>query len=189
MHDLICPDAQLWSVAPQMSLALLCTIPSGSQEIVELRCLIADQLRLPPAWGSRSLRPVVVHANRPVGQDAARLLYVGCGRNDPQSRPSIFYNPFFFLHHSDAVANRLYGEWLSARMDLEFFLQPLLGMPLLCDCDRGIGCHVHILLRVLDRVFPLPGACEPHFGFVDSAFNSVLRPLVNSNVKAPARVT
>lgn len=172
-----------------MALALLCTMPSGCQEIDELRGLIAEQLRLPPVLASRSLRLVAVHAERPVGQDAARLLYVGCGRNDPQSRPSVFYNPFFFLHHSDAVANRLYGEWLSARMDLEFFLLQLLGMSLLCDCDRGIGCHVHILLRVLDRVFPLPGACEPHVRFVDSAFNSVLRPLVNLNIKAPTSVT
>ena len=37
--------------------------------------------------------------------------------------------------------------------------------------------------------FPLPGACEPHFGFVDSAFNSVLRPLVNLNIKAPTSVS
>ena len=157
---MIGPDAPLWRVAPQMALVLLCSVASGAHEIVVLRELIVEQLRLPPVLGSRSFRPVVVHADRPVGQDASRLLYVGCGRNDPQSRPSVFYNPFFFfLHQSDAVANRLYGEWLSARMDLEFFLQPLLGMSLLCD----FGCHAHILLRVLDRVFPLPGACEPHF--------------------------
>ena len=53
----------------------------------------------------------------------------------------------------------------------------------------GFGCHVHILLRVLDRAFPLPGACEPHVGCVDSAFNSVLRPLVNLSIKAPTCVT
>ena len=157
MRELIGPDARLWSVAPQMALVLMCSIPSGSYEVVVLRELISEQLRLPPVLGSRSLRPAVVHADRPVGQDASRLVYVGCGRNDPQSRPSVFFKPFFFLCQSDAVANRLYGEWLSARMDLEFFLQPLLGMSLLCDCDRGVGCHVHILLRVLDRVFPLPG--------------------------------
>ena len=87
------------------------------------------------------------------------------------------------------MANRRYGEWLSARMDLEFFLQPVLGMSLLCDCDRGLGCHVHILLRVLDRVFPPPGACEPHFGFVDSAFNSVLRPLVDLKLDVPTCMT
>ena len=172
-----------------MALVLLCSVASGAHDIVVLRELIVEQLRLPPVLGSRSLRPAVVHADRPVGQDASRLVYVGCGRNDPQSRPSVFFNPFFFLCQSDAVANRLYGEWLSARMDLEFFLQPLLGMSLLCDCDRGVGCHVHILLRVLDRVFPLPGACEPHFGFVDSAFNSVLRPLVDLKLNVPNGAT
>ena len=189
MQTLIGPDAQLWSVRPQMALVLLCTVPSGAPEIVEVRSLLSSRVRLPPSFGSRSLRVALVHSDRPVGQDASRLMYVGCGRNDPQLRPSVFFNPFFFLCQSDAVANRLYGEWLSARADLEFFLQPLLGMSLLCDCDRGVGCHVHILLRVLDRVFPLPGACEPHFGFVDSSFNSVLRPPVDLQLNTPKCMT
>ena len=84
MHELIGPDARLWSIAPQMALVLLCSIASGAHEIVVLRELIAEQLRLPPVLGSRSLRPAVVDADRPVGQDASRLVYVGCGRNDPQ---------------------------------------------------------------------------------------------------------
>ena len=131
LQNLIGPDAQLWSVRPDMALVLLCTVPSGDPEIVKVRGVLSSRLRLPPAFGSRSLRPAVVHADRPVGQDASRLVYVGCGRNDPQLRPSVFFNPFFFLCQSDAVANRLYGEWLSSRMDLESFLQPLLGMSLL----------------------------------------------------------
>ena len=67
MHALIGPDAQLWSVAPQMALVLMCTVPSGDHEIVVVRGLLSEQLRLPPVLGSRSLRPAVVHANRPVG--------------------------------------------------------------------------------------------------------------------------
>ena len=126
-----------------MALVLLCTVPLGIAEVVGIRGLISSRLRLPRMRSSRGLRPAVVHSDRPVGQDAARLLYVGCGRNDPQGRPSVFFNPFFFLCQSDAEANDLYGKWLLTRMDLEFFLHPLLGMALLCDCDRGLGCHVH----------------------------------------------
>ena len=163
-----------------MALVLLCTVPSGLDEVVHLRGELSSRLRLPLTRASRALRPAVVHSDRPVGQDAARLIYVGCGRNDPQQRPSVFFNPFFFLCQSDAEANDLYGKWLSVRMDLEFFLRPLLGMALLCDCNRGLGCHVHILLRVLDRVFPPPGACEPHFGNVHESLPlaSVVRPSV-----------
>ena len=182
MQDLI---GQLLYVRPDMALVLMCTVPSGAHEIVEIRSLISSRLRLPESECSRSLRPAVVHADRPVGQDASRLVYIGCGRNDPQGRPSVFFNPFFFLHHSDAVANRCYQEWLATRMDLEFFLQPLLGMSLLCDCDKGIGCHVNILLRVLDKVFPPPGACESHFGFVDTTFNSVLRSPAEFRIDVP----
>ena len=164
-----------------MALVLLCTVPSGAPDVVEVRGVLSSRLRLPRMRASRALRPAVVHGDRFVDQDATRLVYVGCGRNDPQSRPSVFFNPFFFLCQSDAEANYRFEEWLSVRMDLEFFLHPLLGMSLLCDCHRGLGCHVHILLRVLDRVFPPPGACEPHYGHVDHSFaaNSVCRSFID----------
>ena len=149
-----------------MALVLLCTVPSGSPEVVRIRSILSSRLRLPPVQFSRALRPAVLHADHPVGQDAARLVYVGGGRNDPQGRPSAFFNPFFFLCQLEAEANYLFGEWLMVRMDLDYFLHPLLGMKLFCDCCRGLGCHVHTLLRVLDRVYPPPGACEPHFGVV-----------------------
>ena len=165
-----------------MALVLLCTVPSGCFDVVEVRSVIVERLRLPQTLRSRSLRPVVVHADRPVGQDASRLVYVGDGRNDPQGRPSMFFNPFFFLCQSEAEANDLFQKWLSSRQDLEIFLRPLLGMSLLCDCDRGLGCHVHTLLRVLDRVYPLPGECEPHYGHVDATFNSVDRVPLESTL-------
>ena len=68
-------------------------------------------------------------------------------------------------------------------MDLEFFLRPLLGMAFLCDCHRGLGCHVHTLLRVIDRVFPLPGACVPHFGCVSGVLP--LEPAVRGPIEFP----
>ena len=150
-----------------MACVLLATVPSGEVELVRLRSELSSRLRLPRLNVSRALRPAILHGDRPVGQDASRLVYVGCGRNDPQGRPSPYYNPFFFLNHSEAEANDLYGKWLSCRMDLSFFLHPLLGRALLCDCHRGLGCHVHTLLRVLDNLFPLPGSCERHYGYVD----------------------
>ena len=72
-------------------------------------------------------------------------------------------------------------------MDLEYFLHPLLGMALLCDCDRGLGCHTHTLLRVLDRIFPPPGACVPHFGFVGKSLSldPVVQPLLEIPVERP----
>ena len=79
-----------------MALVLLCTVPSGLDEVVHLRGGLSSRLRLPLTRASRALRPAVVHSDRPVGQDAARLIYVGCGRNDPQQRPSVFFSPFFF---------------------------------------------------------------------------------------------
>ena len=89
MH-LIGPDSPLWVAAPLMALVLLVTVPSGALEIVRVRGILSSRLRLPEVKGSRSLRLAVVHADRPVGQDASRFVYVGCGRNDPQSRPSPF---------------------------------------------------------------------------------------------------
>ena len=118
---------------------------------MSLRSSLSSRLRLPDLGTSRALRPATVHAGRPVGQDAGRLVYIGGGRNDPQCRPSHFFNPFFYLCESDAVANDLYGKWLADRADIDFFLQPLLGVALLCDCDRGLGCHSHVLRRVLDQ--------------------------------------
>ena len=132
---------------------------------------------------SRALRPAVIHADRGVGKDATRLVYVGCGRNDPQQRPSVFFNPFLFLSQSDAVANEQYAQWLGVRMDLDVFLRPLLGHALLCDCDRGLGCHTHVLLRFLDRIFPLPGSCQPHFGYVDNEI--VCKPVGRSPLVLP----
>ena len=152
-----------------MALVLLCTVPTGDPAIVNVRSELIARLYLPEFEGSRALRPGVIHADRPVGEDAARLVYAGDGRNDPQGRPSMFFNPFFFLCESEATANDLYGRWLSIRMDKEHFLRPLLGRSILCDCDRGLGCRLHTLLRVLDRVFPPPRACPMHFGFVDAA--------------------
>ena len=169
MHDLIGDGAPLWAAKPEMAFVLLATVPSGEPEIVRLREELISRLHLPALKASRSLRPAVIHSDRPTGQDASRLVYVGCGRNDPQGRPSQFFNPFLFFHQSEAIANDLFGSWLSVRADLEFFLQPLVGMALLCDCHRGPGCHVDILLRIFDRVFPPPGDCSPHFGFVDAA--------------------
>ena len=137
-----------------MALVLLCTVPSGDREVVRVRGDLASRFRAPTSKLSRPLRPSVINSDEPVGQDAARLLYVGCGRTDPQRRPSAFYNPFLFLKDSEAVADDRFECWLAVRMDLHFFLQPLLGMCLLCDCHRGLGCHVHIILRVLDRTSP-----------------------------------
>ena len=164
-----------------MALLLLCTVPSGEEEVVRVRSELSSRLRLPAFRASRSMRPAVVHLNRPVGQDAARLIYVGSGKNDPQQRPSIWYNPFFFVCGSEAEANDRFSTWLCTRMDLELFLRPLLGMALLCDCHRGLGCHCNILLRVLDRVFPPPGNCQPHFGFVETApsLEPFIRPQVD----------
>ena len=172
-----------------MALVLLCTVPSGLAEVIGVRGSLISRLRLPRMETSRALRPAVVHSDRSVGQDAARLIYVGCGRNDPQGRPSVFFNPFFFLCQSDAEANHCFGEWLSVRMDLDYFLHPLLGKALLCDRNRGLGCHTHVLLRVLDRIFPPPGACEPHFGFVGSSLSldPVLRPICELPVEHPPR--
>ena len=150
-----------------MACVLLATVPSGQFELVGLRSELSSRLRLPRSNVSRSLRPAILNGDRPVGQDASRLIYVGCGRNDPQGRPSPYYNPFFCLDTSEAVANDRFGQWLGVRMDLSFFLQPLLGRSLLCDCHRGLGCHVHTLLRVMDTVFPPPGSSERHFGYVD----------------------
>ena len=167
-----------------MAVVLLLTVPSGESEVVRARNELASRLHLPAFKASRALRPAVIHLDRPVGQDASRLLYVGDGRNDPQGRPSRFFNPFLFFHRSESTANDLFGSWLSARADLEFFLQPLCGMALLCDCRRGLGCHVHTLLRVYDRVFPPPGDCASHFGFVNDAcsLDSVVAPQVDVGI-------
>ena len=163
---LIGPSSDLWSERPELACVLLATVPSGDVELVQLRSELTSRLRMPRSSVSRSLRPAVIHGDRPVGQDASRLIYVGCGRNDPQGRPSPYYNPFFDLDQSEAVANYHFEQWLSVRMDPTFFLPPLLGKSLLCDCHRGLGCHVHTLLRFMDTVFPPPGICERHFGFV-----------------------
>ena len=80
-----------------MALVLLCTVPSGCFDVVEVRSVIVERLRLPQTLRSRSLRPVVAHADRPVGQDASRLVYVGDGRNDPQGRPSMLFFQSFLL--------------------------------------------------------------------------------------------
>ena len=99
----------------------------------------------------------------------------------------MFFNPFFFLCQGEAEANHLFGEWLSLRMDLMYFLHPLLGKALLCDCNRGLGCHTHTLLRVLDRMYPPPGACVPHFGFVGKSLSldPVSRPVFEMPVEHP----
>ena len=93
--ELTGPSSVLWTAKTEMALVLLCTVPSGDAEIVKVRDDISARLRLPSGNSSRALRPSVVHSDRAVGQDAARLVYVGDGRNDPQCRPSVFYNPFF----------------------------------------------------------------------------------------------
>ena len=171
MYSLICPDSELWVAGPSMALVLLCIVPSGDEEVVRIRSELSSRLRLPRLKWSRALRPAVIHLDRSIGEDASRLLYVGSGRNDPQSRPSVFCNPFFFLDLSEPEANSKFQDWLCSRMDLGEFLLPLHGMTLLCDCCRGLGCHCNILLRVLDRLFPPPGQCLPHFGFVDNALS------------------
>ena len=87
----------LWTVRPDMALVLLCTVPSGLAEVIGVRGSLISRLRLPRMETSRALRPAVVHSDRSVGQDAARLIYVGCGRNDPQGRPSVFFQSFLLL--------------------------------------------------------------------------------------------
>ena len=100
-------------------------------------------------------------------------------RNDPQVRPSGLNRVYFYLVESEAEANDLYGRWLADLIDLNFFLRPLLGMVLLCDCDRGLSCHVHTLLRVLDRVFPPAGFCGRRYGIVNVCLFVFVAPLAN----------
>ena len=114
-----------------MALVLLCIVLSEDPEIALVRGKLSSRLRFPTMKASRTLLPAVVHADRSVGQDAARLVYAGSGRNVPQGRPSVLFNPFFYPHRSEAVANDLVGSWLSVHMELNIFRQPLLGMALL----------------------------------------------------------
>ena len=169
MDQLIGQGGILWEAHPPMGLVLLSSVPSGSAQVVGLRHQLQAMLACPPL---PKLAPGVItlqHSCAP-GPYHGQFVYIGFGQSDPQGRPSPFANPFEF---TCPLASRIaaFEDFMDARADLSWFLRPLCGKTLVCDCDHAHLCHGTSLIKYVHRCFALENA-GPSLGVSSCAVES-----------------
>lgn len=134
-----------------MGLVLLSSVPFGAARVVELRHQMQALPGCPPlprfAPGAIPLQ----HSSAP-GPYRGQFVYIGFGHTDPQGRPSPFANPFEFTAPLDSRI-ALFEEFLDARADLSWFLRPLCGKVMVCDCDHAHHCHGESLVKYVHKCF------------------------------------
>ena len=162
---LIGPHGALWRAAPALAITLAATAPSGEASIVAQRALVAKALFHHFDDCCTACAPAAVHHScTPLASLPASYRYVGFGFLDPQKRPGLWANPFFFLNLSPVAALARFIAYLRDRCDIDSFLRPLAGATLLCDCSLGVNCHAFALMREVNERFSALSefeACPP----------------------------
>ena len=144
----------LWDKDPALALVLATSWPSDASDFVRLRTLISSTVRFTLHVAALPVfRPVEVrHVDAFDNAYSCTFVYIGRGRTDCQSRPSIFSNPFSaLLPQSPVLALSLYSEYVESRPDLVEFVTSLNGKTLICDCDFPHLCHGYKLIDILRR--------------------------------------
>ena len=159
-----------------MALVLLSSVPSGDARVVDTRHRIQAHISSPSL---PSLLPgsISLHHSSAQGPFSGHRLYIGFGFTDPQSRPSCFANPFEFLQLDMDLKMQRFEHFLQSRADLSWYLRPLCGKELVCDCSHPDNCHGATLIRYVTKCFhpPDPPAVQPVSQACDhkSSFESI----------------
>ena len=128
-----------------MAQVLWSSAPSGAAAVVRARgAILGLASHLANTWGVPSLCSVS-HVSKWDGCIAGPNIYVGQGFVDVQNRPSAYANPFFFLNDNPVEAVVDFTKYLARRADKRWFLRPLYGRVLVCDCGRPDACHANVL--------------------------------------------
>ena len=156
---LVGPDSRLWQTAPELALVLLATFPSGLPSVVsareDLSCLLDSA---PNSWPQlSSLATVVVHARALLAPLPHSAVFVGIPFGDSGLQWSQWSNPYAAL--GSAAPGDEFRLYIESRCDLDYYLRPLLGKQLVCNCDLPQSqCHAFHLVRCVRSLFSEPAS-------------------------------
>ena len=146
LQDELCgPEAPLVRLCPEMVHVLRCTMVVGVRSVVQARGSVLGLAKhLSGAMGRPSLVSVR-HVRQWHDCISGPDIYVGPGFTDVQGRPSAWANPYFFMHADPLEAVSEFKAYVKRRADRRYWLRPLFGKCLVCDCERDGACHTDVL--------------------------------------------
>ena len=145
LEELAGPMGRLHRVCQPMAKVLWSSAPSGAAAVVRARDNIRGLAKHLTNAGDVPKLCSVSHVSQWDGCIAGPNIYVGQGHVDAQSRPSAYANPFYFLNDNPVEAVACFTRYLARRADKRWFLRPLYGRVLVCDCGRPDACHGMVL--------------------------------------------
>ena len=125
---------------------------SGHTNVVNARRNIANAMVAPPFCFEPPGLPCSVSLE-PIRMDLAPpdFTYVGRGGTDSNQRLSPWFNPFSVVFGETEYAQRQFEDFLSSRQDLQWWLAPLAGQTLYCDCGSR-HCHAFVLQAAVNSL-------------------------------------
>ena len=130
-----------------MAQVLLCTMPSGRAAVVAARKAVFGLVRHLAGTEGKPSACSVQHVTTWDGCISGANIYVGQGGIDVQGRPAAHANPYFFLEADPRVALQRFTQYVAKRADRRWWLTPLFGRTLVCDCERPEMCHAEVLAQ------------------------------------------
>ena len=116
----------LCRASPELALTMMVTVPSGAPEVVALHDKLVNLSGTIPCPPVRPGLAKCRHSDVSTEAWPSGTVYTGCGRLDPQGRPSPYCNPF--INESDVAGSvKAFTGYLCSRADLQIFLAPLRG--------------------------------------------------------------
>ena len=172
-------SSPLWKtdVGKDVARTLLASIPSGNQNIIDLRQAMLENM-VGTGWCNKSwVLPTVAHPENILDPNifGPRVIYVGKAVGWLQCTPWV--NLCCVETIPDPHGGELdFEKYCSTRADLDDFLEPLFGCHLICGCKRDPKhCYTHHLVSLCDQmchdksVLPDHDTCAP-FGSVNHEY-------------------
>ena len=158
-----CDPGQLWESNLSLALALSASMPSGCATIAGIRDELCSACGLSaPVLYRPDAFPCCVHSfDLPFPANAGfceGYIYIGSGTPDGRTGASPWGSPF----GCDATNDQdgLFLEYARCRADVVFWLAPLIGKKLVCDCLKtNPNKHCMVIAQLIVDTFdvePLP---------------------------------
>ena len=144
--------AVLPGVAPELALAIWCSMPSGEDAAVLAREEVIS-LRLGPGFCAGRIHPVreVLRVRSIPSPLPLHCMYVGNGSLEGRLHPSPWCNPLAGQAADGQDARHLFTLYAMDRADARSWLYPLSGMVLVSEDDVR-GEHAEVLRDLVDML-------------------------------------